>query len=285
MSNAAMTKDRPEPGSAFAKLSATARLAWGKHDRGTDDWLPLWRHMADSAAVAGRLWDEWVPGSVQRFVAESLPQGEDDARQLLIWLAATHDTGKGTPAFACQVDSLADRMRAAGLEMPYQKQFGADRRMAPHGLAGQLLIQEWLSERHGWSGRASGQFAVVAGGHHGVPPGHQDIHDLDLHPRLLRTPGRSEATWRAVQFELLDACAQAAGVDERFAHWKAVKLPQPVQVVLTALVILSDWIASSAELFPYSSPTTGHGGAGRLEAAWRGLDLPGPWSPAEPQGT
>ncbi|MGO4420448.1 CRISPR-associated helicase Cas3', partial [Streptomyces sp. MCAF7] len=76
-----------------------------------------------------------------------------------------------------------------------------------------------------------------------------------------------------------------AGVDERFAHWKAVKLPQPVQVVLTALVILSDWIASSAELFPYSSPTTGHGGAGRLEAAWRGLDLPGPWSPAEPQGT
>ncbi|MEC4019756.1 type I-E CRISPR-associated protein Cse1/CasA [Streptomyces sp. H27-D2] len=281
-----MNAGLPASGAPFARLSPAARAAWAKHDRKTDGWLPLWRHMADSAAVAGKLWDEWLPGNVKALVAESLPAEEADARRMVVFLAASHDTGKATPAFACQVDSLADRMRAAGLGMPTVKEYGTDRRMAPHGLAGQLLLQEWLSERHGMGSRASGQFAVVAGGHHGTPPEHQQIHDLQLRPRLLRHPGPSENEWRRVQYELMDSCAELAGVTERLAAWRAVRLPQPVQVVLTAVVILSDWIASAPELFPYDpcswEPRGPVGEARRLRAAWQGLDLPGPWAPAEP---
>lgn len=276
-----MAHEHPDMLSTYAELSRAARTAWGKHERATDEWLPLWRHMADSAAVAGKLWDAWVPDNVKALVAVPLPQGAQDARQLAVYLACVHDIGKATPAFACQVEGLADRMRGAGLDMPDQKQFGTDRRMAPHGLAGQVLLQEWLSERYGWSGRASGQFAVVAGGHHGTPPDHQQIHDLGLRPRLLRTQGSSEDVWRSVQYELMDACARRAGVGERFRAWQSVRLPQPVQVVLTAIVIVSDWIASSSELFPYDpaswSPLGEEGETRRLEAAWAGLDLPGPW--------
>ncbi|MEU3654813.1 type I-E CRISPR-associated protein Cse1/CasA [Streptomyces sp. NPDC032161] len=292
-----MHRDHSELLSAYAKLSPAARTAWGKHERATDEWLPLWRHMADSAAVAGRLWDEWIPENVKELIAAPLPQRAADARHLAVFLACAHDIGKATPAFACQVEGLAHRMRRAGLDMPDQKQFGVDRRMAPHGLAGQFLIQEWLTERYGWSSRASGQFAIVAGGHHGTPPDHQQIHDLRSHPRLLRTRGQSEAVWRSVQYELLDACARRAGVEGRLEEWQSVRLSQPVQVVLTAIVIVSDWIASSSELFPYdpsswaSSGTTktgraeeGDGGEERrLRAAWAGLDLPGPWRPEEPE--
>jgi hypothetical protein len=39
----------------FDGLSAPARAVWAKHDRETEGWLPLWRHLADSAAVAGML--------------------------------------------------------------------------------------------------------------------------------------------------------------------------------------------------------------------------------------
>ncbi|MER7696115.1 type I-E CRISPR-associated protein Cse1/CasA [Streptomyces sp. NPDC096095] len=284
-----MSRDHPESLSAFAHLSPASRTVWGKHDRSTEQWLPLWRHMADSAAVAGRLWDAWVPGNVKALVAAVMPAGADDARQLAVYLACAHDIGKATPAFACQVDGLADRMRAAGLDMPYLKQFGPDRRMAPHGLAGQLLIQEWLGERFGWSERDSGQFAVVAGGHHGTPPDHPQIHDLAARPRLLRTGGASEAVWRAVQYELMDACARRSGVEGRLAEWKSVRLPQPVQVVLTAIVIVSDWIASSSELFPYDpaswSPGGDEGESRRLAAAWAGLDLPGPWRAEQPTGS
>ena len=270
----------------LADLSRAAGSAWAKHDLGTDGWLPLWRHMADSAAVAGLLWDRWLPGHVRELVAGPLPGGEADGRRLVVWLAGVHDIGKATPAFACQVDALADRMRGVGLAMPYRREMGADRRVAPHGLAGQLLLQEWLEERHGWAWRATGQFAVVIGGHHGAPPDEGQVHALDSRPEMLRTPGASEGLWRQVQEELLDANAEASGAGERLADWRRVKLPQTVQVLLSALVIVADWIASNTDLFPYAGADEGdRSGAGRVAAAWRGLDLPEPWRPVEPVGT
>ncbi|WP_089227255.1 CRISPR-associated helicase/endonuclease Cas3 [Actinacidiphila glaucinigra] len=241
--------------------------------------------MEDSAAVAGLLWDRWLPAAVRRVVAEPFAGDEGDARRLLVWLAGIHDVGKATPAFACQVDGLADVMRAAGLEMPYLKQWGADRRMAPHGLAGQVLLQEWLEERCGWSGRSTAQFAVVIGGHHGVPPEPAQVADLDAHPELLRTPGSSEALWRRVQEELLEACADEFGVRGRLGEWRRVLLPQPVQVVLSAMVIVADWIASNPDLFPYFPAEQGRTGAERAIAAWQALGLPEPWRPREPQGS
>jgi CRISPR-associated endonuclease/helicase Cas3 len=80
--------------------------------------------MEDSAAVAGLLWDEWLPFGVRRLIAEALPGGEGDGRRLVVWLAGVHDIGKATPAFACQVDQLADVMREKGLEMRSRQAMG-----------------------------------------------------------------------------------------------------------------------------------------------------------------
>ncbi|WP_228992052.1 CRISPR-associated helicase Cas3' [Streptomyces sp. DH8] len=239
--------------------------------------------MVDSAAVAGLLWDRWLPERVRQIVSASLPGGADDGRRLAVWLAGVHDIGKATPAFACQVDPLADRMRAAGLEMATQRQMGPDRRMAPHALAGQLLLQEWLEERQGWPGRVTAQFAVVVGGHHGAPPDHPQVHDLDTHPGFLRTEGPCEEAWRRVQEELLEACADDFGVRERLPVWRGVKLPQSVQVLLSAVVIVADWIASNRDLFPYFSGGASATEVERVEAGWSRLGLPEPWRPGVPQ--
>lgn len=263
-----------------ARLTKTARSVWAKHDRDTEKWLQLWRHMADSAAMAERLWDEWAPHNVRALVAESLPGRDADARALVVWLAAIHDIGKATPAFACQVEQLAARMRDEGLDMPTAKQFGDSRARAPHGLAGQVILEEWL-ERQGWSPRGAMAFAVAVGGHHGVPPGHEAFPHLHQHSELLRTPGRSEHLWRSVQTELLDACAAAYGVRDQLDHWRAVKLPQPVQVVLSAVVIMADWIASNSDLFLLFPEERPRSDADRIERAWRGIDLPSPWSPGD----
>ncbi|MFJ8870798.1 CRISPR-associated helicase Cas3' [Streptomyces sp. NPDC102473] len=273
-------------GGAYAGMRARLRgpvlRVWAKHDRDSDGWLPLWRHMEDSAAVAERLWDEWLPLSVRRLIARELPDGADDARRLAVWLAGVHDIGKATPAFACQVESLAETMRTAGLEMRSQSAMGADRKLAPHGLAGQMLLGEWLEGRHGWAVSQTGQFTVAVGGHHGVPPEHGQITALDRHPELLRTPGGSEELWRRVQQELLDACAAEFGVHDRLPAWRSVKLSQPAQVALTALVIVSDWIASNPDLFPYFPQDASRSSEERIEAAWRGLNLPGAWRAEEP---
>ncbi|MFI0350951.1 CRISPR-associated helicase Cas3' [Actinomadura sp. 9N407] len=261
-------------------LSPAARHAWAKHDRDTDDWLPLWRHMADSGAVAGLLWDQWLPAQVRHVISAALPEGADDARRLVVWSATTHDIGKATPAFACQVESLADGMRAQNLEMPLHSQLH-DRRLAPHGLAGMLLLHEWLMDQYDWSKRSAWQWAVVAGGHHGVPPTMSDIQALAARPRLLRSTGSAEV-WSGVQWELLDACAEVCDVAERLPEWREVKLSQPAQAVLTGVVIVADWIASNADLFPYSLDARDQSDRDRVEAAWRGLALPPPWQALDP---
>ncbi|MFF4323808.1 type I-E CRISPR-associated protein Cse1/CasA [Streptomyces sp. NPDC001568] len=263
-----------------AGLTTAARSVWAKHDRKSEKWLQLWRHMADSAAMAERLWDEWLPLNVRGLVAECLPGGDSDARALAVWLTAIHDIGKATPAFACQVEQLAQRMRDKGLDMPSSKQFGDIRKRAPHGLAGQVLLEEWLKQ-HGWAPRAAMTFAVAVGGHHGVPPGHEAFPFLHQHTELLRTPGRSEQLWAEVQTELLDACAAAYGVQDRLPQWRLVKLPQTVQVVLSAVVILADWIASNPDLFLLYPEEQPRSEAQRIESAWRGIELPRPWFPAE----
>ncbi|MGW2155018.1 CRISPR-associated helicase Cas3' [Nonomuraea sp. NPDC001699] len=256
-------------------LTAAACSVWAKHDQATGGWLPLWRHLADSSAVAGLLWDRWLPLQVKRVIADALPGGLDDGRRLAVWLAAAHDVGKATPAFACQVESLADLMRAAGLDMPSYNQF-PDRKLAPHGLAGQMLLQEWLSDRYGWPRSATVQFGIIVGGHHGVPPTHSDIQALAVHGRLLRTPGCA-ALWRSVQWELLDRCAQACDVVVTLQSWREAKLSQPAQALLTGLVIVADWIASNPDLFPYFPQAPRQSDNERVEAAWQGLDLPEPW--------
>ncbi|MFF0205800.1 CRISPR-associated helicase Cas3' [Streptomyces sp. NPDC005017] len=233
--------------------------------------------MEDSAAVAGLLWDQWLPTGVRNLVAGSLPGGDADARALAVWLAGVHDIGKATPAFACQVPSLADAMRGQGLAMRSAEAMGPGRRLAPHGLAGQVLLGEWLEERHGWAASRTGQFTVAVGGHHGVPPEHGQIKALYDHEELLRTRGSAEDLWREVQTELLDACAEHFGVAGRLDGWGAVRLSQPVQVLLTAIVIVCDWIASNPALFPYFPDGAGCDGEERLARAWRGLDLPAPW--------
>ncbi|MBT2415794.1 CRISPR-associated helicase Cas3' [Streptomyces sp. ISL-12] len=279
-----MALEETAPAGLRARLAGPVLSVWAKHDRDGDGWLPLWRHMEDSAAVAGRLWDEWLPSSVRRFIGDVLPEGERDGRRLVVWLAGVHDIGKATPAFACQVEGLAQVMRGRGLEMRSREALGAERRLVPHGLAGQVLLGAWLEERFGFVVKQAGQFAVVVGGHHGVPPEHGQITAVEGRSHLLWTPGPSEALWRRVQTELLDACADAFEVRGRLAAWRGVKLPQPVQVLLTAVVIVADWIASNPELFPYFPEDVPRTGAERLEAAWRGLDLPGPWQPSVPDG-
>jgi hypothetical protein len=53
--------------------------------------------MWDSAAVAGWLWDNWLPRSVRDLLG-----GGTESRSLYQWLSGLHDRGKGSVAFQNQ---------------------------------------------------------------------------------------------------------------------------------------------------------------------------------------
>jgi CRISPR-associated helicase Cas3 len=120
----------------------------------------------------------------------------------------------------------------------------------------------------------------VVGGHHGVPPTHEQLIAARDRARLLGWDA-GQQLWRNVQREFLDRAARAHGVLARLGELADVPLPQPVQVLLTAIVIVADWIASNDALFPYDTATEQM--ATRVGAAWSVLDLPAPWhAVAEP---
>lgn len=207
-----------------------------------EGWLPLWQHMDDAADVAGLLWDEWLSPSVRRLVAEALPGGEDDARRLVTWLAAAHDVGKATPAFAVQVGVLADRMRRAGLAFGPMVQ--ADHRMLRHEVAGAAILDRWLDERAGLGRLDRPQLTDVVAGHHGTFPPPAAVQDAPGRPHLM-----GDELWAVVQDALLDRAAARTGAAERLPEWRGLRLPQVAQMLLTGVVVVADWIASG-ETFP-----------------------------------
>ncbi|WKU07292.1 CRISPR-associated helicase Cas3' [Micromonospora sp. HUAS LYJ1] len=255
------------------QLGEAARSVWGKTDRkGTSPvgWLPLWRHLADAADVAGRLWDHWLSPAVRRRIADELPGGDPDARTLAVWLAGVHDIGKATPAFACQAPHLAEQMRHQGLRYDPEL-IRADRRYASHATAGHIVLVDWMQEQ-GWTDPHP--YAIVVGGHHGIPPTDENLRDVNFRSHLL-----GEHAWRQVQQELLTWMTDRAGATERLTAWSDAPLSQPVQAALTGLVIVVDWIASNEDFFPYTLDDVE---TDRLTVGWEKLGLPTPWLPVAP---
>ncbi|WP_211354681.1 CRISPR-associated helicase Cas3' [Stackebrandtia albiflava] len=258
-----------------AELSRAAGVVWGKASWDSDDWLPLWRHLADAGPVAGLLWDHWVPDRARRVISDCVPGGEDDARRLVVWLAGVHDIGKATPSFTCQVPRLADRGTAFGLRWERRTSYPA---CAHHTVTGQLILETWLIERHGWKRSQARQAGCVVGGHHGTPPTRGMLTEIAEHtmtkPAMGWRPGDTRrSAWRDVQWELLDWAAAGAEVTDRLDSWRDLCLTQQAQVLLTAIVIMADWIASNEEYFPYSSVDR----SDRITAGWRQVSLPPRW--------
>lgn len=259
-------------------LSDAARSVWAKSTGEGGGWLPLWQHMDDSAAVAGELFDRWLAQHVIQLFAEEFDGDQALARTALTFLAGLHDLGKATPAFAVQHTALAQRMREYGLYMKPSKAELVDRELAHHSVAGHHLLIRWLVE-HGWGKHAARTWGVVLGGHHGAPPdsvGERAARPADL-PELY-----GQGLWEAVQRELAEHVAGRTGLAVALDHFRGVAFFARFQVLATAVVILSDWIASNEELLPYH-----HGqlpavadSPQRVRRAMRRLALPGPWRPA-----
>ncbi|GGN66292.1 hypothetical protein GCM10011610_01120 [Nocardia rhizosphaerihabitans] len=83
--------------------------------------------------------------------------------------------------------------------------------------------------------------------------------------------------WGDARSELITLVTVRTGAADRVADWATVRLSTMQQVLLTAAVIVTDWIASNQDLFPLDSQRVSS-----VEAvkAWTLLGLPEAWSPA-----
>lgn len=244
-------------------LSRQVLSAWAKSRRETDEWLSLWRHSEDSAEVAGYLWDYWLADSTHAYLSAGM--GEVDARVLGRFLAATHDVGKLSPAFAVQVDSLAAQMRDAGLRFPA----GCSKRPGvPHSVIGYHAILSFLREECAFERVAAKSYAMISGGHHGVPPSIRAAG-----PRFVESTYFGDGEWEAARAELISHLVDHLEAGPMLGELRNRPLSTRQQVLWTAFVIMCDWIASS-DLFPLAERAESRDAAAD---AWERLALPEPW--------
>lgn len=212
--------------------SAIDLRIWGK-ERGLPRAYPLLWHLADTAAVAGSLWDRFLTPNQRSLIAVGLEIDEEHARALVMLWAGLHDLGKATPGFQSGHEVLFRPLLA-------DPAYGGERgsRKLRHERATQLTLDELLKES-GYeatgvrvrSKRPSYRVAQILGGHHGRFCRH-DQNDKDS--RHLGKGGWDEQRRLFVKVlaEMLGNPSPPSRVDARAA------------VLISGLVVLADWLAS-----------------------------------------
>ena len=275
------------------ELSARAQRVWAKsgYDPESRRWLPLWLHLLDSAALAGHLARHWLAPTVQDLIEREFADSAsglapvDEFCLLASWTAGVHDVGKCTPAFSCQVTSLDDRMKEAGLDHKPSEILKPERHKMPHALAGHLIVSSWLRNEHGWAKDPAEALASVVGAHHGIPPTTASLTtDYCGHEHLLGEGG----AWDATRRELLDLVTRRTRADPLLPHWAQRAWSQPFLVELSGLVIVADWIASTEAYFPLldldddgARLLAPKAHASRAAAGLHRLEIPAPWRPRD----
>ena len=255
--------------------SAAATSVWGKLDPVTAEWLPLTHHLEHAAAMAGLLWDQFLPRSIKELLTSDLAASDAAVRALCCWYAGVHDTGKASVAFAQMAERrgmnfISDRMRDEGLSAISISPTDNVR----HEVVSQLAVQNWLEEAVGARPRVARTWACVVGGHHGKNPDEGILRTAKNRPHIVGT-GR----WVEVRREIVDTMARATGVTEHYDRWAVRPLPVRCQALLTAIVVVADWLASNQDYVPYHDELTP---ADRALVAFDEVALPPPWRPEIP---
>ena len=243
-------------------------------------WLPLHRHLADTAGVASLLVDEWVSPQVVRRIGRDLPGGAAEVRGFATWLAAVHDVGKASPAFVAQDDRLAAVASRHGLPVDSRIARHQLRSAVSHGLVGHVAVRDWLAGELAVARRSATALASIVGSHHGVPPENDRIATVMENPTLA---GRD--SWNAARREILGWASELVGGIAEVRRWASAPISLPAQALLSSVVIVADWIASNPWFFPLwdlgtaddPPPLTATIADDRVARGWQRVGLPCRW--------
>lgn len=273
---------------AVERISPQARSIWAKSDYGVGEgWLPLYIHMSDSAGVAERLWDVWLPEATRKTIAMAFGGDECLARKVSVWLAGVHDIGKATPVFQAKDAILAQKVNPVGSGSQLTS---AGQTKARHPIAGDVILTGYLKE-HGFQeqrhAHTASALADVIGAHHGNFPSRDEL--LFANGIALGLKGKGSDSWRQLQAELIEYSLALASINaDDLRCISTHRLTVATETLLTGLVIMSDWLASDQDLFPLislhhnSSELSEDFIKKRIEDAWSSSTVFPAWSEEQP---
>ncbi|WP_435195431.1 CRISPR-associated helicase Cas3' [Streptomyces sp. NRRL F-5630] len=250
---------------------------WGKsRERAGGRTSLLLGHLLDTAAVAELMWEEFLAPAT-RSALDEVAGGVGRGRGLFVWLCAVHDCGKATPAHQRLWDEGAGAVCGAGLvwHEPSAVAGVKQQRRWRHDWAGGLIVRELLGEA-GWNGEQVDWVWPLVAGHHGAFPTLRDVREPSSAKRQLRGVG----VWREVQRAVLDVVSREVGFAGAAEVEPVVVPSRALQLQVSGLVVMADWIASDERFFVGVDELRGVSAGGSRERAvraWEALGLGGGW--------
>ena len=209
-------KTRPLPG-----------LLWAK----TDPYKSLTAHMIDAGCCAKAFLESPSSSALLQFLAEQWNCSQGDAVSFTAYLVAMHDIGKATPQFQMQSDEQLSRLRKTAID-----QFLPETKLKPvrhEYLSGSIAKRIW--KNRGNNRRIHDAYSCILSLHH-QRPDQSEKKKPSVHEGWQRIQDETEAVMREV-----------------FHFSGTLPVPReydPVCALLTGILILSDWVASSG---PFNS--------------------------------
>ncbi|MFI9624613.1 CRISPR-associated helicase Cas3' [Streptomyces sp. NPDC052042] len=257
---------------------------WGKsRERAGGSTSLLMAHLLDTAAVAELLWDSFLARST-RSVLDEIAGGPGRGRRFFAWLCGVHDCGKATPAHQRLWPEGAEAVRRSGLTWVETAAVAGAKQQKRwrHDWAGGLMARELLADA-GWDAEQLDWVWPLVAGHHGAFPSLRDVQE----PRSAKGQLRGRGVWRPVQQALLDVFTREVGFGTLYEVEPVVVPSRALQLQLSGLVVMADWIASDERFFvgiddlrQVSLDTSRQ----RAASAWKALGLQGGWGALDVPG-
>lgn len=231
----------------------------------------LLAHLLDTAAVAEQMWEHYLAPMV-RDELDAIAGGPGRGESLFAWLCGIHDCGKAVPAFQSSDADCAQLVWDVGLRWDPVSIRGASWR---HDKAGAKLLRRLLPQA-GWQPEQVAWVWPLVAGHHGMVPPLGALRGPRRNARGLQGTGE----WEQIQDRLVEVFTASLGFDSVAAAEPSEVPSRAVQLQLSGLIIMADWIASDArffggidELAAVDVATARH----RARQAWAELGLRGGW--------
>lgn len=236
-------------------------------------WLPYKIHNLDTEGIMELLYDRWLSKSVKRNISKNLnvsydiEESNNKARNLCRLIALIHDIGKITPAFQNRITSNIENHTNMLLRSGLKVSDLPETSKSPHDIAGQVILEKLGFPK---------EISVIVGSHHGRAV--QNCRNQDSYcSNYFGRRNEQKQEWCGLWTQWIGYALKKTG-------WASIdEIPKPdvkTQMILTGLLIMSDWIASNTDYFPYIDVGIGINDeecCKRVEYAWDKLSLTDSW--------
>ncbi len=227
-------------------LPVVQRQLWAKYDKVTGEFHPLICHLIDSGNIFLYLWNEALPPTTKQVLCQLFDRDEQETNKIIHLLVCLHDIGKASSAFQSLVPELKDGLEPLGFSFPPNGLYSPQR----HDLISAWWIQGAFPKKNYATREDADKIACVLGAHHGFFYSSSDLRSRH------RITNFGSKEWFDIRDQIFKILFNLIRPPDSFSLSKNLEQKQTTLILLTGIVVVSDWLASDEKLFPYFSGET-----------------------------